>query len=318
LSPPPRLTVAIATYNGRHLLATLLPSLAAQTFRDHHVVVVDDASSDGTPDWLKENWPEVEVIVHGVNRGVTVTLNDCLRSAHSELVALINNDIELDRNCLAELVSALDAHPDAGSAAAKLVDFYDRGLLDGTGDVYEWSGEANRRGHGERDVGQYEREQPVFGACGGAAIYRRSALETVGLLDEDFFAYYEDVDWSFRALLLGYSSWYAPRAIAYHIGGATLGNDVSDFMLYQARRNALFVVLKNYPLPALLRRGHTLALALAHHLVWAMQTDRVGVTLRAWRDALRAVPTLLRKRRQIQRGRVVRTEDLEKVIGAQV
>lgn len=318
MTSPNRLTVAIATYNGRELLATLLRSLADQTFRDVRVVVVDDASTDGTPGWLKENWPEVEVIVHPVNRGVTATLNDCLRSASGELVALINNDIELDPNCLAELVGALDAHPDAASAAAKLIDFYDRGLLDGAGDIYEWSGEAHRRGHGERDVSQYEQEQPVFGACAGAAIYRCSALEKVGLLDEDFFAHYEDVDWSFRALLLGYSNWYAPRAIAYHIGGATLGEDVSDFVLYQARRNALFVVLKNYPLSALVRRGPTLALAQAHHFVWAMQTDRVRVSLRAWRGALRAMPVLLRKRRRIQRARVARAKDLERVIGAEV
>jgi GT2 family glycosyltransferase len=308
----------VATYNGRELLATLLCSLAAQTFRDFRVVVVDDASNDGTPDWLKESWPEVEVIVHPVNRGVTATLNDCLRSGNGELVALLNNDIELDPNCLTECVRVLDAHPDAASVAAKLIDFHDRGLLDGAGDIYEWTGEANRRGHGERDVGQYEREQPVFGACAGAAVYRRAALETVGLLDENFFAYYEDVDWSFRALLFGYSSWYVPSAIAYHVGGATLGNDVSDFMLYQARRNALFVVLKNYPLSALVRRGHTLALTQAHHFVWAVQTHRVRVFLRVWRDTVRALPALLRKRRQVQRARVAGMKELEKVMGAGV
>jgi GT2 family glycosyltransferase len=280
-----------------------------------HVVVVDDASTDSTPEWLKANWPEVEIIVHPVNRGVTATLNDCLRSGDGELVALVNNDIELHPNCLAELVRALDAHPKAASAAAKLIDFYDRERVDGAGDIYDWTGDANRRGRGERDVGQYGREQPVFGACAGAAIYRRAALETVGLLDEDFLAYYEDVDWSFRAQLLGFTAQYVPTAIAYHIGGATIGEDVSEFGLYQAWRNAIWVALKNYPASAIVRHGHEFLLAQAHHYVWARQTGRERVFMRAWRDALRGMPSVLRKRRAVQASRRVGLKELERVIG---
>jgi GT2 family glycosyltransferase len=311
----PRLTVAIATYNGRELLATVLDSLAKQTFRDFRVVVVDDASTDGTSAWLADRWPEIEMLVHPANRGVTATLNACLRSGQGELVALLNNDVELDPNCLAELVRELDAYPGAAAAAAKLIDFNHRDVIDGAGDVYAWSGTANRRGHGERDVGQYDRAQPIFGACAGAALYRRSALDAVGLLDEDFFAFYEDVDWSFRAQLQGYSCRYVPTAIAYHVGGATVGQGVSDFMLYQNWRNAVFVVLKNYPLSALLRHGCQFLVSQAHNLVWAIQTDRLGIFLRVWRDTLGRMPTVLRKRRLVQRSRTVGLKDLERVIG---
>jgi GT2 family glycosyltransferase len=312
----PRLTVTIATYNGRELLGTVLDSVAKQSFRDFRVVVVDDASTDGTSDWLAYHWPEIEVIVHPANRGVTATLNTCLRSGRGELVALLNNDVELDPNCVAELVRELEANPGAAATAAKLIDFNDRDVIDGAGDVYSWSGQANRRGHGERDVGQYDRAQPIFGACGGAAMYRRSALDAVGLLDEDFFAFYEDVDWSFRAQLQGYSCRYVPTAIAYHIGSATVGQGVTDFMLYQNWRNAIFVVFKDYPLSALLRHGFSFALSQAHNLVWALQTGRARIFLRVWRDVLRSMPTVIRKRREVQRLRTVGVRRLELVIGA--
>jgi hypothetical protein len=314
-SAEPRLTVAIATYNGRHLLEIALPSLRAQTYRGFRVVVVDDASDDDTVTWLGEQWPAVEVIVHAHNRGVTAALNSCLRAGRSEFVALLNNDVELDPGCLRELVGALDAYPEAGVATAKLVDFKDRGMIDGAGDIYDWTGEGNRRGNGSRDNGQYDDARAVFGACGGAAAYRRSALNAVGELDEQLFAVYEDVDWSFRAQLLGFSARYVPTAIAYHMGGATIGPDISDFGIYQAWRNAIWVVLKNYPASALLRHGHDFLLSQAHHYVWARQTDRVPIFRRAWRDAIRGMPSVLRKRRAVQSSRTVGLKELERVIG---
>jgi len=314
-SAGPRLTVAIATYNGRALLEVVLPSLAAQRYRDFQTVVVDDGSTDDTVEWLRQNWPAIEVIALPENGGVTAALNVCLWSGEGELVALLNNDIELHPDYLGELVSVLDAHPEAGAAAAKLLDFHDRAVLDGAGDAYSWSGEGTRRGNGERDAGQYEDPRPIFGACGGAALYRRSALDDVGVFDAQLYAMCEDVDWAFRAQLLGYGCRYVPTAIAYHVGSATIGQGLSDFTLYHTWRNGIWVVLKNYPLSALVRHGHRFLLSQAHNLVWALQTGRVRVFLRAWRDALRGMPALLRKRRQVQRSRTVGLKELERVIG---
>jgi GT2 family glycosyltransferase len=312
----PRLTVAVATYNGREMLEVALASLAAQAFRDFRTVVVDDASSDDTREWLAEHWPDVQLIAHPRNKGATVTLNDGLRAASSEFVMLLNNDMELDPECLGELVRELDAHPDAAAAAPKLLAFYDREILDGAGDVYEWTGEARRRGQGERDVGQYDEAQSVFGACGGAAVYRRAAIERVGLFDEDFFANQDDVDWSFRAQLLGFSARYVPSAVAYHIGSATLGKGQSEFAMYQNWRNQIWVVFKNYPLTTLLRHGHRFAISQLHNLVWTIQVRRLGLFLRVWRDALSGMPRMLRKRRALQRERTIGARELERRIGA--
>ena len=163
----PRLTVGIPTYNGRELLEIVLPSLRRQVFRDFRVVVVDDASSDDTVAWLAEHWPEVEVIVHPSNRGVTAALNSCITADRAELVALLNNDVELDPRCLGELVDALAAHPEAAVACAKLLDYSHRELLDGAGDDYSWGGRAKRRGKGMRDT------RPIRRAAGGLQRVRR-------------------------------------------------------------------------------------------------------------------------------------------------
>ncbi len=310
-----RVTAAVLTYDGRELLEVVLPSLASQSFRDFRTLVVDNGSSDDSVLWLRENWPDVEVVALPENVGVTAALNVCLRESDTEFVALLNNDIEMAPDSLGELVAALDAHPEAGSASAKLIDFYDRAVIDGAGDVYRWTGEATRRGKGARDLGQFDHPRPIFGACGGAALYRRSALARVGLFDEQLFALCEDVDWSFRAQLLGYSCRYVPSAVVYHMGSVTIGQGLSDFTLFHTWRNGIWGVVKNYPASALLRHGPTVLGSQAGTLVWAVQNGRTGVFLRAWLQAIRGMPEVLRKRREVQRSRTAGLRELERVIG---
>jgi GT2 family glycosyltransferase len=310
----PLVTVAIITYNGRHLLDTVLESLRTQTFEDYRALVVDNASRDGTPEWLREHWPAVQVIVHPRNLGVAASLNTCLRAAKGEYVLLLNNDVELEPRCMEELVAALSAHPEAGVVGAKLLDFSRRELLDGTGDVYSWAGFAYRRGQGEFDHGQYDARREVFGACGAAAMYRRSAFEAVGPFDEQYFAYGEDVDWAFRAQLAGYGARYVPSAVAYHIGSASLGPRVSEFTLYQNWRNQIWVVAKNYPASALVRHAPDLILGQLAALLVAMHQRCLGEWLRAWRDALAGLPAVLRKRRQVQSSRQRGRRELEPTI----
>jgi GT2 family glycosyltransferase len=308
------LTVAIATYEGRSLLEIALPSLAGQSFRDFRVVVVDNASEDDTVDWLRERWPEVEVVVHKRNLGVTASLNTCLRMSPTPLVGLFNNDIELDPSCLQELVGAMQEHPEAGWACAKLLDFHQRDVVDGAGDVFSWLASAERRGHGQRDRGQYDEPRAIFGACGAAAVYRRSAVEDVGPFDEDFFAIYEDVDWDLRAHLAGFDCRYVPSAVVYHMGGATIGSGLTDFACYQQWRNTLWIIAKDLPADALLRHAPQLLLGQLIVLAMAVRDRRLGVWLRAWRDGLRAMPNVMRKRREVQARRRVELSALEAVI----
>ena len=316
-SPPeaqPGLTVVVLTYNRRELLDVVLTSLADQRYSDLAMVVVDNGSSDDTLQWLHACWPQVDVVALPRNVGVTAALNVGLRATRSEFVGLLNNDMELHPDCLGELLAALRTHPEAGSAAPKLLSFHDRQVIDGAGDTFHWAGTGWRRGHGERDIGQYEQPQPIFGACGGATVYRRAALDTVGLLDEDFFAFYEDVDWSFRAQLAGFGCRYVPSAIAYHVGSATLGKGQTDFTRYHIWRNGIWVVLKDYPLPLLGWHLPRLAARQLENLWVALRDRKLGLWWRAWRDAIRGLPRTLSKRRTVQRTRRVSLRRLESVV----
>jgi GT2 family glycosyltransferase len=311
----PLLTVAVLSYNGRHLLEVILPSLARQSFRDFEVVVVDNGSRDDTQAWLAEHWPQAEVISLSENIGVTAALNVCARSGRGELLGLFNNDIELDPDCLGELVAALRAHPEAGWAGAKLRDFEQRDLLDGAGDVFTWAGTGGRRGHGERDIGQYDKPRAIFGACGGAALYRREALQRVGEFDEDFFAFYEDVDWNLRAQLAGLSCRYVPTAVAYHMGSATIGRGLSDFTRYHLWRNAIWIIVKDLPASALLCHAPHLLVGQLVNLAVALRDRKLNIWLRVWRDALRGLPRALSRRRAVQARRQVTLAQLDAVVG---
>jgi GT2 family glycosyltransferase len=309
--------VAIATYNGRELLEIVLPSLRRQTFRDFRVVVVDDASSDGTVEWLAENWPEVEVVAHPRNLGVSASLNACLRAGPSEFVALLNNDVELDPDCLGELVAALTEHPEAGASCGKLLNYARREMLDGAGDVYSWGSWARRRGKGRLDKGQFDTPEEIFSVCAAAAVYRRTALDAVGLFDERFFFNYEDVDWCFRAQLAGWSCRYVPSAVAYHMSSATLGTAMTESKLYNTWRNQIWVVAKNYPAFALLRHAPELAHTQLRYLRLAVRIGRPSLWLRVWRDALVGMPPMLADRRRIQAARTRSSAELEELIGAE-
>lgn len=314
-APGARAVLAIASYNGRALLEQMLPSVAAQSFGDLRVVVVDDASDDDTVAWLRECWPEVEVVALEVNRGVTAAFNACVRAAgDAELVALFNNDVELDPDCIGGLVQALDEHPGAAFAAAKLVDFRRRDVLDGAGDVFDWAGTGWRRGHGEPDRGQYDQSGPIFGACGGAALYRTSAFAVVGEFYEPFFAFSEDVDWSFRARLAGLHCRYVPAAVAYHMGSATLGAGMTDFTRYQITRNTLWLVARDYPVSALVRHAPRVVYVQAATFARCALDGQLRPWARAWRDALRALPEVLRDRRRVQRRRRVSLRALESAV----
>jgi GT2 family glycosyltransferase len=311
----PHLTVAVLSYDGRHLLEVILPSLARQRFRDFEVVVVDNGSRDDTVTWLGEHWPQAEIVSLEHNVGVTSALNVCARAGSGALVALLNNDLELEQDCLGELVAALGEHPEAGWAGAKLRDFNERTIIDGAGDVFTWAATGGRRGHGERDSGQYDEPRAIFGACGGAAVYRRTVLAQVGEFDEDFFAFYEDVDWNLRAQLAGFSCRYVPSAVVYHMGSATIGKGLSDFTRYQLWRNTLWIIAKDLPAHSLLRHAHQLALGQLVNLAVAVRDRKLGIWLRVWRDALRGLPRMLAKRRDVQAKRRIDVGRLEAVVG---
>jgi GT2 family glycosyltransferase len=291
-----RVTVAIPNWNGVKFLPGCLDSLHAQSFNDFDVVVVDNGSTDRSLQLLAECYAHVRVVPWGTNRGVAAAFNEGVRQCHGELLALLNNDMELNPGWLEALVGALDADHTAGAAAAKIL-FIDRRTINSAGDLYRRDGIPGNRGVHEVDRGQYDQTEYVFGASGGASLFRRRLFDEIGLFDERLVSYCEDVDWAWRMQLAGYRCLYVPDAVAYHWGSATGGGALAS---YYCGRNFIRVLCKNLP-GAILRRhwraivGRELSLAfdaLRHGREPAARARLAGQLA-----GLRGIPEALRQRR---------------------
>ncbi|MBA3792544.1 MAG: glycosyltransferase family 2 protein [Rubrobacter sp.] len=312
----PRVTVVVPNWNTREFLRSCLQSLRRQTFQDFETVLVDSASTDGSVGFVEENFPEVRVIALDENQGFSGAVNAGIEASSAELVALLNNDTEQDAGWLDALVRAAERRPEAGLFASKLVDFGDRGRLDGAGDALRRSGLPYRLGHGEIDLGQFEEEEFVFGACAAAALYRRGVFDEVGLFDEDFFAYCEDGDVSFRAQLAGHRCLYVPGAVVYHVGSVSTGGKRSATATRLGTRNGMLLLVKN--LPGSLAGGYLPFIVLgqlSRLLVVSLSPGGPKAHLEGLAGAWRLLPKMLEKRRKIQNERRVSDAYLRELLG---
>jgi len=305
----PRTGVVVVNWNAGGHLARALEALAEQTVAPHRVIVVDNASDDGSLDGLEARFPQVELVRSRENLGFAAANNLAVRMCDDcELVALLNPDAFPEPDWLETLLAAAEAHPGCAAFGSRLVRDDDRETLDGAGDQYHVSGLAWRRDQGapltvERPPGE------SFSACAAAALYRREALLAVGGFDEHFFCYYEDTDLAFRLRLAGHRCLYVPAAVARHVGSATT-EPLSPFVVYHSARNQLWTYVKNMPAPLLwLYLPQHLFLSLLTVLGYAAR-GRGRPALAGKRDGIRALPRVLAQRREIQAGRVAGAAEL--------
>lgn len=301
----PLVSVIIPNWNGIHHLPGCLDALRAQTFSHTEIVLIDNGSTDGSQAFVSEHYPEVHLLALERNLGLTGGNNLGFDAAGGEILISLNNDTEAHPRFVEALVTALTEHPEAGMAAAKMLLFDRRDHIHSAGDGYGQDGIPFNRGVWQRDEGQFDEPGWIFGGCGGAVAYRRAMLDDIGMFDESFFMYCEDVDLNWRAQLAGWRCWYTPLAIVFHKLSATGGGPIAS---YYTGRNTLWVIAKNYP-GALLRQDWPRIL----HAQWAIARD----ALRAWRgEAARArlrgqlagffrLPSKLGQRRDIQSARRV-------------
>ena len=314
MADSPLVSIVIPNWNGAHHLPTCLDALRNQTYAPIEVIVADNASTDGSRELLAADYAEVRLVPLPENRGFTGACNAGMEAAQGAIIALLNNDTEVDPGWVAEFVAAFERHPDAGLVASKMLLFDHRDQFHTAGDLYRVDGRLVNRGVWEQDQGQYDTEEYVFSACGGSSAYRRAMLDEIGLLDDDFFFSCEDMDLAWRAQLAGYRCVYAPRAVVYHHLAATGGGVTASF--YDGR-NVIWLLAKNYP-TALWRKYWRHILRAQFRLAWE--------ALRAWRGAaararlrgmltgLVTLPKILRKRRSIQRARRVSISELEQAL----
>lgn len=265
-------------------------------------ILVDNGSTDESIPFVRGEFPDVRVIELGRNVGFAEANNIGVGASGGRYVALLNNDTEPSEGWLQALVQGLEAHPWASLAASCLVYMHDRSVIDSAGDgVTRWGG-AFKHLHGRALDEESAAPREVFGVCGAACLVRRDVFEDIGGFDADFFAVHEDVDFSYRARLLGYRTVYVPEAVVAHAGSATLGPRSRQAVFF-GQRNLEWVYLKNTPLALLLVSlpGHcAYDLAAAGYF---LATGRAAPFVRAKLAAFAGMTRMLDKRRAIQRRR---------------
>jgi GT2 family glycosyltransferase len=308
MSQTPEISVIVVNYNGRFHLDTCLRALSEQEGVPFEIILVDNASVDGSVEFVRDTFPSVRLLVLGANEGFAGGNNRGAGAARGRLLAFLNNDTRVEPGWLVALRNGLGWSPDVAMVTSRIVFMRDPTLLDSAGDGVTRAGGAFKRGHGGSAT-RHLRRREVFGACGAAFLIRRDVFEEVRGFDEDFFLSHEDVDLSYRVRLRGYRCVYMPEAVVRHAGSATLGR-VSALSVFYGQRNLEWMYFKNTPgwaLPATLPLHALYFVAALGYFTYA---GRLGSFLSAKWAALQGMPRIWRKRREVQQTRRASTREI--------
>lgn len=279
-------SVVIVNWNGRSWLETCLPTLANQTCTQFETIIVDNGSSDDSIPWLKSHWPQVHLIPLPHNTGFAVANNVAIRQTTAPFIATLNNDTLVEPAWL-EALLAVANESNVGMVASQIRQWQQPDCLDSAGIDLDYAGIAWNRGW-NLPVTQANTPTHVFGPSAAAALYRRTMLDEIGLFDEDFFAYYEDVDLAWRAQRAGWHCWYTPYAQVRHWHSAT-SSRTPKHKLFLLGRNKLWTLFKNLPTTAVWRQ---LPVILAYELLSLAYQTWQGQGLTAIYSRLAAVKQL--------------------------
>jgi GT2 family glycosyltransferase len=309
----PMVSVVVLNWNGAHLLPACLDSVRAQTFRDFEIIMPDNGSTDGSLELVAERYPDVRVLSLGENLGFCLAMNAAIRATRGQFIAALNNDTVLDPGYLEALVAEMQTHERVGICAPKMVYHDDPALINSAGHACGPDGVVVDIGRRQRDGEWFDRPREVLGACAGAALYRRTMLDEIGLFDPDFFISFEDADLDWRAQWAGWRARYVPTALVRHREGISRGIR-SRRATFLGMRNSAHVWTKNWPFASLLRhlpgiwRGwRSSALAVVR------RGDGRLLPLVAC-GVLAQMPRMLSRRRGIRRARAVPVARFEELL----
>jgi hypothetical protein len=286
-----------------------------QTFQDFEVILVDNGSVDDSVPFIRSTYPRVRLLVNDINLGFAAGNNQAIRASRSPFVATLNNDTQVEPDWLEALVNGMKMDENIGMCASKMLFAHRRDMINSAGICMDRAGIAWDRKGGELDDVNASIIEPVFGACAGAALYRREMLNDVGLFDEDFFAYLEDVDLAWRAQLAGWDAIYVPQARVYHHHSGTSG-ERSSFKSRHLGRNKAWTILKNYPAPYIFWYLPIIILYDVASVGYALLGQRNWASLYGRWMALRRIPEMLRKRHRIQGQKRVSSKELMRAMHA--
>ncbi len=308
-------SVIVICWNSATNLSRCLNALAIQTHKNFDVVLVDNGSSDGSVDNLKQHAFDLQLRIEHLyeNEGFAIANNLGARLAHGRWLALLNADAFPEPDWLEKLMQAAEKNPEFAFFASRQIQVNAPELLDGAGDAYHISGLGWRRYYNQPAERHGLQPEEVFSPCGAAALYSREDFLKTGGFDEDYFSYFEDVDLGFRLRLSGRKCLYVPQAVVHHIGSASTGKR-SDFSVYYGYRNLIWTFVKN--MPALLF-WIFLPLHIGTLMFFAVYLTFRGQGKAIWRaiyNALWGLPKMIAKRRTIQQNSKIKPGDLLRVM----
>jgi GT2 family glycosyltransferase len=314
----PLVSVIIVNWNHRDCISDCLRAVHNQEYPYLEIFVVDNASSDGSVDWIRQNYPEVKVIAFTENRGFARAFNDAARISNGAFILSLNPDVTIEPGFIAAMTNALADEETIGIAAPKLLQALDPTLLDSTGLFIDRSRRTYDRGQGYVDSGQFDAQNDVFGACGAAAMYKRSLLNELQMdgqyYDEDFFAYYEDADLAWRAQLMGWRCVYVPAAVGLHIRG--YGDTLrkrrkkNHYGPRFALRNRYLMILKNDEFTSFLSDLPFIILSEIPRIFYLAIVS--PLSLFGMIDFIRVLPSAWKKRKTIQAARKMNKSEIRR------
>ncbi|HBI50454.1 MAG TPA: hypothetical protein DDY21_01220 [Candidatus Moranbacteria bacterium] len=300
--------VITLNYNGKKYLDPLFDSLKKQTYEKIRVTMVDNGSKDGSADYVAEKFPWVNLIKSKTNLFFSRGNNLAVTKTKGEYILFVNNDIVLDSDTVRNMVNTMieKGKYNVASIAAKMLFYKNNKVIDSAGVIMTSNGAPFNRGIGQIDIGQYDKVEEIFGACFGAVLIRRNVYENiVGPLDNSYFGYFEDVDWSYRARIFGYKSFFCPNAVVFHDHSGTSKKLGYEWKYYLIHRNFLKTIIKNFHFKRMIFKGGWKTLELINHLRKTDDNKRKYSIIKILAHITYSMPGLLIKRISIQSKRCV-------------
>lgn len=308
-----KIAVVILNWNGKNFLDDLLPTLVQHTPPEVDIVVGDNASSDNSVEFLKQNYPQIQIIQNDKNYGFAEGYNRVLNKVKADYFVLLNSDVEVTPNWIEPVIDMMEAHDDIAICQPKLLSFYNRDTFEyagGAGGYIDKYGYPFCRGRLfttlEKDNGQYDDACEIFWATGAAMFVKAKVWKQLGGLDGDFFAHMEEIDFCWRAKNAGHKVYYCPQSVVYHIGGGTLPPS-SPFKTFLNFRNNFSLLFKNlqkrqlvYVFPIRVLMDWVAALKFLSE----KKPKEFTAVMKAHWDFYRQIPTLKHKRKKINQRKV--------------
>jgi GT2 family glycosyltransferase len=318
--------VVVLNWNGYRVVEECLESLYHQTYQPIEIIMVDNASTDGSVDLVRTKFPDVKLIVNEKNLGFGGGNNVGIQASRGRYIMMLNNDTRLDPKCIEELKRSIEKDNKYGVCASKILLEYEDNLIDAAGIVVCPDGLSIGRGRLEKGV-LYDEEAEVFFASDCACLYRGEMLEDIGLYDEDFFAYADETDMGWRAQLAGWKCIYNPKAIVYHFHSASSGT-YSPLKAFLVERNRIWVAVKNFP-PSLLILGQFYTFwryflqaygaftgkgAAGRFTSDFSKIELVKILMKVYLSLWKQFPLMFKKRRAIQKKKRIKNQEVYRLI----